>query len=90
MVTAKKKGPSSWVTALSWSPDGRYIAVCELANRRQNKTVLGRLAGGAGHPEFWNDAVLHVFEASDDKHFSLILKPEVSEWGWREFRIEWQ
>jgi len=88
-VVARRTGLSGQMTAISWSPDSRYIAVCELTNRRQNKTILGRLAGAAGHPEFWNDAVLHLFRASDDNHFSLVLKREISEWGSPDFRVEW-
>ena len=89
-VTSTKSGDWQWLEAISWSPDGQQIAAFGTHNRRMNKTPLGLLAAMAGHPEFRNDGVLHVYAMASDRHFSVELKRAMSEWGSAQIRIEWK
>jgi hypothetical protein len=88
-VVASKTGAGPWVLALSWSPQGQRLAAFGLVNRRMNKSPLGLLGAAAGHPEFRNDGALNVYTLGDQKHFSVLLKRGISEWGSPNIELEW-
>jgi Tol biopolymer transport system component len=83
----------SWITALSWSPDGQRIAAFGLRNRRMVKNPLALVAATAGHPIFKNDGVLFVYRlggGDSGAGFSVPLKRGISEQSGPEVRIEWK
>ena len=90
VTVSTKAGAGPWVVALSWSPDMQRVAAFGLHNRRMNKTPLGLLAAGAGHPEFRNDGIVTVYGLSDETRLSLVLKRDISEWGSPAVEIEWK
>ena len=75
---------------MTWSRDGRYIALLGMVNRRMDINPFALLGAIAGHPSFRNDAVLIAFATEAEGAITLTVERGVSEMESAPFRIEWK
>jgi hypothetical protein len=87
VLSTRTVGPD--VNAITWSRDGRQIAVFEWRNRRLTKNPLLMWTALLGHPVYLNDAVASVYQAHGDGHFSILLKRGVQEGDSPRVLIAW-
>lgn len=88
-IISTKPPSGGEIGAISWSPDGAQIAVFALHNRRMSLDPLSLLVAFSGHPNFFNDGILHIYQRTDDQPRSVLLKRAISEIGSPDVRLDW-
>ena len=88
-IVSAKPPTGGEIAVISWSPDGTQLAVFALHNRRMSLDPLSLLIAFSGHPNFFNDGILHVYRLAEDQPRSIVLKRAIPEIGSPNVRLDW-